>query len=351
MPPNQKSARAENREAPPPTPPTAPPSPKDAPTISSLPQKPTAAMTHPAQPHSLPAPKRTPSKATPKKPSTQQKGITLLTPGKGPKKQYAYTFGKAGTVHKTRTVTKMAMAISVNNQKANPTALPTTVATITLTHKKRRPDGTLEYELFINNLEITSTPKGLSKTQLDSFKGRLKNLKGLKGHGTLSKHGAQGTLTITPPPKADPFVVHQLQQMIDQLRQAPLELPKEKIGVGAKWYVYRILKPQGITVRARFTYELTKIEGNTLTVSMTVSHRAKPQRIHSPQLPQKMIQRLRSMKGSGSGTFTLDLSNPFPQSTFTSKVEMKTELSKKGEKKKLPMDVTVLITVLFSYIT
>ncbi len=111
----------------------------------------------------------------------------------------------------------------------------------------------------------------------------------------------------------------QVAQMMEQINDAGLTapLPVEAVGEGAKWRVTQDIEVAGIEIEQTTTYEITAIDGNTITIKTVAT-----QAVEEGSVIQEQGQELtiKEWDSDATGEMQLDLTKVFPRSTAESEV-------------------------------
>jgi hypothetical protein len=131
-------------------------------------------------------------------------------------------------------------------------------------------------------------------------------LKGVRGQYTVDALGVIADLEIPPPSGADP----QTRQAATSLARFLLPVlavpvPEDEVGEGAQWSVHETIHDGPVGIATRSIYELTKLDGSTVRVSMTFEEAVKKS---DPSSPMKLL----ALQGAGSGTASFDLGELAP---------------------------------------
>ncbi|MBW1906751.1 MAG: hypothetical protein JRJ24_15890 [Deltaproteobacteria bacterium] len=130
--------------------------------------------------------------------------------------------------------------------------------------------------------------------------------KGVRGQYTADALGGITDFEIQPPSNPDPQVqaaIRNLARFLLPVLVAPL--PEGEVGEGAQWSVFEAIEDGPITIATRSIYELTKLDGSKLAVSLTFEEAVQKS---APGGPMKLLE----LNGAGSGTLSVDLGKIAP---------------------------------------
>jgi hypothetical protein len=188
--------------------------------------------------------------------------------------------------------------------------IPTMKVTYEAAVKSVSESGDISYEVVIKDAGVADEPGVLPQTA-DALKSALTGMKDLSGTGTLTSLGQNKGFEFKIPGSATPPTRQLIEQMKGAFKNLSASLPKEALGVGAKWEVKSATKAQGATVDETVTYELSSMEGERLVVKGTVAQSASNQNIESSQMPGLKLK-LKKLVGKGTESSTFDLAQLLP---------------------------------------
>jgi len=217
--------------------------------------------------------------------------VKLVAGGRGKKAPLRYT-AKAGTKQPVELAMDFASKQSMDGQSEEqvvPTVVLAGDAEITAVR-----DGAAEYALAVTTTDAREV-KG-SQVPLDKFKIALASLAGLVISGSVGANGAAGDVTLRIE-KPDPLSAGALDLIRLTLPQWPV-LPKEPVGVGAKWKATTSAKlADKLDVTQVTTYELTAKKGSTYTIKGTTTVTGKDQEVGGGKISK--------ISGTGTSQVTL----------------------------------------------
>jgi len=294
-------------------------SPKPPP-ISPLPEdpKPAAPPTAEATPASpgTPAPAAPPAEP-PRGPveltiPAPQTTVKMVSSGTGKKQTMRYT-PKAGA----KQTIELAMDFT-GTQDAEVKVVPTLVLIGEAETKAVDSDGNTEFTVTVTGTDARAVTG--SQIQIDQFKAVLGGLSGLKIGGKLGGTGAAGDITIRLD-NASRDLGDALQLVRLTLPTLPV-LPKEAIGVGAKWQSTTAAKlVEQLDVTQVTDYQLVSHKGSTWTITGKTKVTGKDQSIQSSQVTAI----------AGTGTSELTISDGALYPTYKSSLETQFKASEQGK--------------------
>ena len=197
-------------------------------------------------------------------------GVTVLAPGKAPLRKLRRTFKKGR---------KATIDLQVQGGADVKTM-------------------SLAYVLSLKTIEVSEDG---AKATVELRVDEPRALKGVRGQYTVDALGVIADLEIPPPSGADP----QTRQAATSLARFLLPVlavpvPEDEVGEGAQWSVHETIEDGPVAIATRSIYELTKLDGSTIGVSMTFEEAVKKS---DPSSPMKLL----ALRGAGSGTASFDL--------------------------------------------
>jgi hypothetical protein len=213
----------------------------------------------------------------------------------------------------TRQVTDMAVTMSGTELPGggmDMTMEMTTVVTET------RPDGDFVFELEITDASMSGAMGGDLGNMLEG----MKMIQTMSARGDLKEVRGAGSLA-----GADQL----LSQSMNGMQFA---FPEDKVGVGSTWQMRTVESQQGMKIYQTVTFEVKKLEGNVVTLGMTLEQKASDQDLGGA--------RLERLTTKGGGEMVIDLTKPVPVSgKLGADMNMKVEAG--GESQTVDMKMSV----------
>jgi hypothetical protein len=257
--------------------------------------------------------------------------IQLLDAGKGPKQQLRYTATKG--LKRTVTLT-MEMAMRMNMGRSPTTQkLPVMKLPVELVVTDVATNGDIRYDFKALDFQVVADGS-VSQAVVDAAKSALEGMAGMTGTALVTSRGFTKEVDINVPPSASPQIKQLMAQFKQSISQFAAPLPTEAVGTGAKWKTTSKLKQNDVEVAAVATTELVALEGNVATLQLSMALAAPAQKIKANGVEVE----LKSMKGSGGGDSTLDLSQVMPMQAAIS-MTMDMQMSAGGQDVTMGMDM------------
>jgi hypothetical protein len=150
--------------------------------------------------------------------------------------------------------------------------------------------------------------------------------------GVLSPSGVISPLTFDGEERAG------IERVASILRQLPVPLPEEPVGVGAVWEVTETVELLGSRTIQTVRYQLTGREGNRLEIRISSAEAAPPEEILT--LGAGSDVRLDGFHASTTGEATVDLTRPIPLQ-WTSRLR----IGMTGRRDEEPLEIDVDLSV------
>jgi hypothetical protein len=235
---------------------------------------------------------------------------------------------------------KMAMEMSSAGNKMPAMKLPAMQMGMDVTVTNISADGEITYAMVLGDATVatdTNTPPPMAA----ALKAALTGMRGITGTGTLSSQGQVKEVEMHVPADANPQLSQTLGQMKDSLSSSSIVLPDVAVGVGAKWEYTTRLNSQGMNIDLIIDYELVAIDGDVLTLRLTVKEGAANQTIQS-SATQGMKVNVTKLAGTGTGNSTFDLAHIMPaSSTLEEATAMSMGVGKQAMDMKVNIDVSI----------
>lgn len=309
-------------------------------------------MAQPEKPAPTPKPTAPATPATPAAPAPAapvkadmiaEPVFTLLDAGAKEGRRELRMHLTAGATEKMVMRMKMSMDMSMNDQAMPKTAMPTMVIATAAKVEKVEASGdstcAIEYSEITLADDVEVQP-AIRKSMLDSFA----KIKGMRMDVVFSDRGFARSCKISG--VDDPQLKPMFDSMNQSIQQMTTPLPKEAIGVGARWRVVTTPNFGGIAQTITSTYTLTALttEGATFNISMTQT--AKEQKMDAPNVPEGAEMTIKSLEGSGSGSIGVGFTHVSPVSaTLNTKATTDMVMKMSGQEFRIKNAMTMEMTI------
>jgi hypothetical protein len=225
----------------------------------------------------------------------QQTTVKVVSAGKGKKEVLRYTAKPGGKQ-------QIELAIDFSSrQDTDEQIVPTIVLVGDAETTAVDKDGVAAYTVTITGMDARAVAG--SKVPVDKFKTVLATLAGLTIGGKLGPSGAAGDVTLRIDKPLD-HAAEALELLRVTLPVLPV-LPKDAVGVGAKWQATTTAKlADRLDITQVTDYELTGHKGTTWTIKGTTKITGKDQDIDTSKIS--------GIAGSGTSETTITDGALFP---------------------------------------
>ncbi len=235
----------------------------------------------------------------------------MLDAGTEPRSDLSYTMSK-GSAQRMAMAMDMAVGIKVQGQAAPQTPMPRMNMTFDTSVADKNAAGEHRIE---SRLTATSVdPTGAQQEQMaKALRPQIEAMKGLgllywvdpKGH----VHDVQVDI-----PSGMPAAAQQLMGGMSQSFESMVTpLPRDPVGVGARWQVVSRMTTGGADILQSAIYTLKSRSGARAALDVTLVQLAANDTIHTAQMPAGMSAKVKAFSSSGSGSTQLDLKSVAPE--------------------------------------
>lgn len=228
--------------------------------------------------------------------------VEIVSAGAAPRKKIRYVFEKDRT--KNFSVEMLISPKETVNGQPVPSTPPVQL-TMAGTSKTMAVNGdTAARQNIFSAFAVKA--EGLPPELIEQQKAQVEALKGLVLLETVHDSGQVIDLQVGQESANNPQVLAILQNLQDAMTNAYLALPVEEVGAGAKWKITSETDTAGIRVTRVTEVTLNSLVGNKAKVSLSLSQTAPAQKLEAPGLPPGAVVELLGIKGTGTGTMTVD---------------------------------------------
>jgi len=294
------------------------------PTTPLPPDNPPVAEEKPAEPEQKPPEEKAPPvPAGPAELKIPAPAVTvkLVAPGKGKREALKYS-AKAGGKQTVELAMDFTYEQSVEGQSQKQIT-PTLVITGAAETKAVDKDGNADFTLTVASADVRPVEGGVPP---DKFKAQLGSLPGMTVTGNVGANGAAKE-TVLHIEKPDQFSAGALDLLQVTLPAFPV-LPKEPVGVGAKWQATTQAKlANEVDVTQVTDYELVSHKGGAWTIKTTTKVTGAEQDLHGAKISK--------IDGAGTGEITLTDGALYP----TTKSTLETKFTATDTNPQSPMSI------------
>lgn len=247
---------------------------------------------------------------------------TVIEAGAEPRveRKYAFTVGK--------TETRVATVVVEAQREGTPAqGDPPIKITLAVTPTKKAGDGAV-FSLKATKFEMVArTPQ--EKAMFAEAGPALAAAAGLTTEVSIDAHGGQGEPAFQSPPGPGAQVAEQLAPvMASSLEVLFPSLPKEAIGVGAKWKHETVQQEGGTKVTSISQFELVSVTGDVLVIKGDIAKKSPKQPAQDPRMPPDSLLEI---DGTGHYEWTLKLSHAASKAKGENTTKLKVTVPQRGE--------------------
>lgn len=237
--------------------------------------------------------------------------VELLEVGSEPRQELR--FRPPAKAKQTATMTmNMDMEMSVAGQSAPKFALPATVITMDTLVTQVDRNGDIHYKFSYSNVDVANSAT-LPPQTLEATRSQLKKMMGMGGSVIVDNRGYTKSAQMVIPKGLDPSMKQVTEQLSGSLDQMSSPVPKEPVGVGAKWQVTTFPRLRGAMVTQTATYQLINLKDGIATFNVWVKQRANGQSLlNRPGMPNGNKMTLKSLDAQGEGKMMAALNQILP---------------------------------------
>ncbi|HVV01782.1 MAG TPA: DUF6263 family protein, partial [Verrucomicrobiae bacterium] len=235
--------------------------------------------------------------------------LRLIDAGSAPRHQLRY---RAAPGQRETLIMTMTMTIDMKTGNMESTAMkvPAITTTVEVTPGSPAANGDIPYSILFKDASISDDANAMPQIA-EALRASLDDLRGMTGSGVLSPNGMSRRIKLNLPGGTNARFQQTMDQMQEMLARGMVALPREAVGVGAKWEVKMPVKTQGMAIAQTAEYQIISLQGDHATLRSSVSQTANRQQVSNPAMPGVKFD-LTRMTGSGSGEMMVDFSKLLP---------------------------------------
>jgi hypothetical protein len=275
--------------------------------------------------------------ADPIAPSAQ---IEVLEQGAEPRQVIQLSVPENAQQTMTMTL-QLNLAMSFAGQPAETFPTPTVQLTMATESGAANENGEIPIRFVTTAANVIEGTT--SAEMVAAVRSQLERQIGTGGSYSIDRQGQIRDVNLILPNQQDPASALIAKQIVNAMVQSTTRrYPDTPIGQGAQW---RVVIPNSqlsfFTANAVETYELTSLQGDQMTVNLTLEHQSGAQPIDAqsfPGLPAGLNVELQSFTMQGTGTLTQALEALGPSySMFSSTSNLSFEVTPPDTQEKLPV--------------
>lgn len=243
--------------------------------------------------------------------ATAKPQVELLEAGDEPRQELR--FRPQVNAKQTATMTmNMDIEMSVAGRAIPKFALPATVITMDTLVNQVDANGDIHYKFSYSNVDVANSAT-LPPQTLEATRSQLKKMMGMGGSVIVDNRGYTKSAQLVIPKELDPSMKQVTEQLSGSLDQISSPVPKEPIGIGAKWRVTTFPRLRGAMVAQTATYQLVNLKDGIATFNVWVKQRADGQTLlNRSGMPNGNKMTLKSLDSQGEGQMIAALNQVIP---------------------------------------
>lgn len=244
--------------------------------------------------------------------------LVLVEPGAEPRTEQKYAFAIGKTETRVGTVT---MEAGPQQQQ------PPIKVTLAVTPQKKEGDKVM-FALKATKFEVVAVSEQ-DKAMAAQANQALGAAAGLTAMLAVGNNGSGGEVQFGAPQGPGARVAEQLVPMLQPLIEILFPaLPKEPIGVGAKWKQVTVQEDAGLKITVTTLFELAAVDKDVLTVKATITRKGPKQPL--PEPPGATIE----IDGTGSYEWVIKKTHAATKAKGESSTTVRQSVPGKGEASK-----------------
>ena len=267
--------------------------------------------------------------------------LTVITPSANPTK-LAQTAPAIGYKEHMEMAMTLGMAVEVGGMQMPAMTAPTMKMGFDFEVTGKSPAG----DVTVSMVGTGVTADGAADPRVASVVSDTdKQIKTVKGSFTVDREGRVVKEDLDVSGLKSASGADASQQIKNSLRELRPEMPKEGIGVGAKWEVRQAVDSGGLTLFQKTINEITALDAESITIKTSLEQTAPGQKMVSDMLPPGADVRLESAQGTGSSTVRLRFDRLVPSSDMAMKLVMKMAMDMAGQSQSMAMTMDMKMTM------
>ena len=252
--------------------------------------------------------------------------IELLSTGEDPKKELRYSF-KEGQSQEW--IMKQLTKVTVEGAPKQPPNMPAMAFSFKITTDKVEPNGVghLQFSYSKAEFEESDLPKGIQKKMNEAFDEISK----VKGSQVVTNRGFVLQFDLDSSEVKNERLKTIVDSMKKSFRQMSNPLPREPVGVGAKWKVVYTVELMGMALEQFANYEVVSLDGSKVGLKVEIKQEAADTKVALPGTASGAEVEVKKLDAKGSGTVTVDLNHLLPTSSLTYDTTIVTREAKRPE--------------------
>lgn len=189
----------------------------------------------------------------------------------------------------------------------------TTEVTIESVITDVKENGDIEAEFVYTDMAVVPGETiEIPPEVIEAMNAELAPLIGTKGTVLLDDRGRTKSIRLDLDENVNPMFETTINQLMASLENISSPLPEEAVGVGAVWQIEQGVNVNGLELDQTAIYTLENFTEDTVILSMVIDQTADEQKFTPLGLPANIEVDLVSLESTGTGNFTMNLTQLFP---------------------------------------
>jgi Family of unknown function (DUF6263) len=237
--------------------------------------------------------------------------VKLLDAGAAPQTDLSYALTK-GTSQKVAMLMDMAVSLKSGGQSVPQTPVPRMTMTFDTQTADRNAAGEFKIDSRLTAASVDAN--GAQQEQMaHALRPQVEAMKGLGLIYWVDPKGHVHDVKLDIPPSVPPSAQQIMGGMSQSFESMVTPLPKEPVGVGARWQVVSRMATGGADILQSAVYTLKSRSDGRATLDVTIVQLAAGDTIHTAQMPAGMSAKVRSFNSAGTGSTQVDLKSVAPE--------------------------------------
>jgi hypothetical protein len=250
--------------------------------------------------------------------------LHLMDSGRTPRRHLQYSW-RPGQREQLTLDLRTSASASADGTDASPKEfpLPPILIQIAVEPGSVSPEGDLHYAWHVTSATAGAnmSDAGIQPQILAGVRAQLLPLQHLSGSGTVTNQGISREVMVDPASLGDGGTGSEMVlQVVQTLRDVAAPLPREEVGLGARWQKFSRIDSDDAHVAQTETFTLTALDGESGDLDDLLAQTASPQAI--PGASRSRGPRMDSMLTSGVSKMHFSTTRLVPHMSFEGTAEM-----------------------------
>lgn len=205
-------------------------------------------------------------------------------------------------------------------------------------------DGKIAYKVVFDRYEMGQAADAQQEMIVAAMTQAWESIKGYEQMLTMDARGNVLDGSLKMPEGVAPALAQNIENLNRSVEQAMITWPEQAVGVGAKWKEITEISNQGVKLEQTAENEVTAIDGDTITVSTTITQKPVSKDLTMPGMPEGATAKLTEFDSKGQGRTIYDLGHIVPREGESSvETKLGVEASAGGQTQKITTTIKLTI--------